>query len=214
MRLVAPPGRVEAGRVLFDGVDVLDLSLEQMQAIRGDRISMIFQQPTSRSTRASGRAPDRRGAEIHRRCSARLGRARAVEMLRRVGIADPERRANAYPHELSGGMAQRVMIAMALASEPELLIADEPTTALDVTIQAQILDLMRRPPATSSARRSCSSPTTSAWWPRWPSGWPSCTPARSWRGDDVRTLFARPAAPVHAGPDRLRAGARPATRTP
>jgi len=144
MRLVPPPGRIEAGRILFDGIDLLALPRSKMGAIRGERISMIFQQPTS-SLNPVFQVGFQVGEvlEIHRNMTRRAARSRAVELLERVGIPDPERRARAYPHEMSGGMAQRVMIAMALACEPELLIADEPTTALDVTIQAQILDLMR-----------------------------------------------------------------------
>jgi oligopeptide/dipeptide ABC transporter ATP-binding protein len=144
MRLVPPPGQIEAGRVLFDGTDLFTLPGSKMAALRGDRISMIFQQPTS-SLNPVFQVGFQVGEvlEIHRNMTRRAARARAVELLERVGIPDAERRAKAYPHEMSGGMAQRVMIAMALACEPELLIADEPTTALDVTIQAQILDLMR-----------------------------------------------------------------------
>jgi peptide/nickel transport system ATP-binding protein len=144
LRLIAPPGRIEAGEVMFDGNDLLKLPAERMRKIRGDRISMIFQQPTSSLNPVMDVGTQiAEVLEIHRRMSERAARARAGEMLRMVGIPDPERRLKAFPHEISGGMAQRVMIAMALALEPELLIADEPTTALDVTIQAQILDLMR-----------------------------------------------------------------------
>ncbi len=144
MRLVAPPGRIEAGQVLFDGRDLLTLSEKEMRELRGDRISMIFQQPTS-SLNPVYDVGMQLGEvlELHRNMRRRAARARAEELLAMVGIPDPKRRIEAFPHELSGGMAQRVMIAMALACEPELLIADEPTTALDVTIQAQILDLMR-----------------------------------------------------------------------
>ena len=144
LRLVAPPGQVEAGQIIFDGQDLLQLSLADMRKLRGDRISMIFQQPTSSLNPVMdvGRQIAE-VLEIHRRMKAGPARKRALELLRMVGIPDPERRLKAFPHEISGGMAQRVMIAMALALEPELLIADEPTTALDVTIQAQILDLMR-----------------------------------------------------------------------
>ena len=144
MQLVARPGRIEAGQVMFDGQDLLKLRPEEMRKVRGERISMIFQQPTSSLNPVwdVGRQIAE-VLELHRGMKRGAARARAGELLRMVGIPDPERRLKNFPHEMSGGMAQRVMIAMALACEPELLIADEPTTALDVTIQAQILDLMR-----------------------------------------------------------------------
>jgi oligopeptide/dipeptide ABC transporter ATP-binding protein len=144
MRLIAPPGRIEAGRILFDGTDLLTLSSDEMRRVRGNRIAMIFQQPTSSLNPVWD--VETQLAEmlrIHRNLRSTAAHDRALELLRMVGIPDPARRLKAFPHELSGGMAQRVMIAMALACEPELLIADEPTTALDVTIQAQILDLIR-----------------------------------------------------------------------
>jgi peptide/nickel transport system ATP-binding protein len=145
MRLIAPPGRVEAGEVTFDGQDLLKISETKMRHIRGNRISMIFQQPASALNPVFNIGFQiGEVLEIHRNMRRRAARGRALELLQMVGIPDPERRLKSYPHEMSGGMAQRVMIAMALACEPELLIADEPTTALDVTIQAQILDLMRR----------------------------------------------------------------------
>jgi oligopeptide/dipeptide ABC transporter ATP-binding protein len=142
--LVGAPGRVEAGEVIFDGRDLLALSTRELRSVRGDRIAMIFQQPQS-SLNPVMRVGDQIGEvlEVHRSMKRGASRKRALELMRLVGIPDPGRRLEAYPHEMSGGMAQRVMIAMALACEPELLIADEPTTALDVTIQAQILDLMR-----------------------------------------------------------------------
>ena len=145
MRLIPRPGRIEAGEILFDGQDLLALKPDEMRRIRGERISMIFQQPTSSLNPVWN--VGRQVAEVlelHRGMKRGPALARAVELLRMVGIPDPERRLRNFPHEMSGGMAQRVMIAMALACEPELLIADEPTTALDVTIQAQILDLIRR----------------------------------------------------------------------
>ncbi len=144
MRLIAKPGRIEAGQILFDGEDLLNLSDERMRGIRGNRISMIFQQPTSSLNpvwNVGNQIEEVLG--IHRGMKGKAARGRALELMRMVGIPDPERRLKAFPHEMSGGMAQRIMIAMALACEPELLIADEPTTALDVTIQAQILDLIR-----------------------------------------------------------------------
>ena len=144
LRLIAPPGRIEAGEVLFDGEDLLRLPERRMRELRGDRISMIFQQPTSSLNPVYDVGMQLAEVlELHRSMNRRSARERAVELLEMVGIPDPRRRLEAFPHELSGGMAQRVMIAMALACEPELLIADEPTTALDVTIQAQILDLIR-----------------------------------------------------------------------
>jgi len=144
MRLIAPPGKIVEGEIWFDGQNLLSLPEKQMIAIRGNRISMIFQQPQT-ALNPVFKVGDQivEVLQIHRQMDRKTAWERAVEMLRLVGIPDPERRAQAYPHELSGGMAQRVMIAMALACEPALLIADEPTTALDVTIQAQILDLMR-----------------------------------------------------------------------
>ena len=144
MRLVAKPGRIDAGEILFDGEDLLKLPGDRMRRIRGNRISMIFQQPTSSLNPVWDVGTQiEEVLRIHRGMKGSAATARALELLKMVGIPDPERRLKAYPHEMSGGMAQRIMIAMALACEPELLIADEPTTALDVTIQAQILDLMR-----------------------------------------------------------------------
>jgi oligopeptide/dipeptide ABC transporter ATP-binding protein len=144
LRLVSEPGKIDSGEIVFDGRNLLELSTHEMTQIRGNRIAMIFQQPTS-SLNPVFKVGDQIAEvlNIHQSLGRSAGKARALEMLRMVGIPDPERRLEAYPHELSGGMAQRVMIAMALACVPDLLIADEPTTALDVTIQAQILDLMR-----------------------------------------------------------------------
>jgi oligopeptide/dipeptide ABC transporter ATP-binding protein len=144
MRLIGVPGKIVEGEILFDGKDLAKLSEHEMGQVRGNRISMIFQQPQS-ALNPVFRVGDQIAEvlTIHKSISKEEGVKQAIELLKMVGIPDPERRAEAYPHELSGGMAQRVMIAMALACAPELLIADEPTTALDVTIQAQILDLMR-----------------------------------------------------------------------
>jgi len=146
MRLVpSPPGRVTAGSIELDGRDLLTLSEREMRSIRGNRISMIFQEPmTSLNPVYTVGAQIVEAVRLHQNKSRREARERAVEMLRLVGIPSPESNADAYPHQLSGGMRQRVMIAMALACEPKLLIADEPTTALDVTIQAQILELLRK----------------------------------------------------------------------
>jgi oligopeptide/dipeptide ABC transporter ATP-binding protein len=144
MGLISQPGRVVDGEVFFDNQDLLKLSDKQMMKIRGNRISMIFQQPQS-SLNPVFRIGDQLTEVLrnHQDISKDEAEKRAIELLMMVGIPEPESRVKSYPHEMSGGMAQRVMIAMALACVPELLIADEPTTALDVTIQAQILDLMR-----------------------------------------------------------------------
>jgi oligopeptide transport system ATP-binding protein len=145
MRLVAPPGRTVAGEVLLRGRDLLKLPEAEMRRCRGEEVAMIFQEPmTSLDPLYPVRDPLSEALLVHRSMGRREVRLKAIELLRSVGIPDPERRVDSYPHELSGGMRQRVMIAVALSCEPSLLIADEPTTALDVTVQAQILDLMRR----------------------------------------------------------------------
>jgi peptide/nickel transport system ATP-binding protein len=144
MRLVDMPGKTVDGEVIFDGEDLLQLPEQEMCHIRGNRLSMIFQQPLSCLNpvfQVGNQVSE--VIEVHEGLGNQVSGQRAVEMLEMVGIPDPDRRSEAYPHELSGGQAQRVMIAMGLACSPELLIADEPTTALDVTIQAQILDMMR-----------------------------------------------------------------------
>jgi peptide/nickel transport system ATP-binding protein len=139
-----PPGRIAGGEILFEGVDLTHLTQGQMRELRGDRISMIFQEPmTSLNPVLTVGEQIVEGVLRHRKISRDAAKDLAIDMLRKVHIPSPEQRFDDYPHRLSGGMRQRVMIAMALACRPKLLIADEPTTALDVTIQAQILDLMR-----------------------------------------------------------------------
>ncbi len=145
MRLVPQPGRIASGRIMFEGKDLLSLPANEMRQIRGSRIAMIFQEPmTSLNPVFTVGDQIMEAMRAHdREASAADLRKRAIAALDRVKIPAPERRFDEYPHQMSGGMRQRVMIAMALACEPELLIADEPTTALDVTVQAQILDLLR-----------------------------------------------------------------------
>ena len=144
IRLLQEPGRIESGKILFQGKDLLALSEEEMRQVRGAGIGFVFQEPMSALNPVM-----KVGAHIaeallvHGLASRRDARGRAIELLRAVKIVDPERRVDDYPHQLSGGMRQRVMMAIALACRPPLLIADEPTTALDVTVQAQILDLLR-----------------------------------------------------------------------
>ncbi|WP_339226416.1 ABC transporter ATP-binding protein [Oceanobacillus sp. FSL K6-2867] len=144
LRLLKEPGKIVGGEIKFKGENLLDKSEASMRKIRGNEISMIFQEPmTSLNPTFTVGQQISEAYKIHQGLNKKQAKARAVEMLKLVGIPSPEKRVNQYPHELSGGMRQRVMIAMALACNPELLIADEPTTALDVTIQAQILDLIK-----------------------------------------------------------------------
>jgi peptide/nickel transport system ATP-binding protein len=153
LRLIAsPPGRIVSGKLSFDGEDLLAKTERQMRELRGNRISMIFQEPmTSLNPVLTVGHQVAETLRLHQKLGRAAAMARAGELLRLVRIPEPERRLRQYPHELSGGMRQRVMIAMALACSPKLLIADEPTTALDVTIQAQILDLMRELKAQTGA---------------------------------------------------------------
>ncbi len=144
LRLVpTPPGRIVSGKIFFQGTDLLGLDESEMLSIRGNRISMVFQEPmTSLNPVFTVGEQIAEVYRYHTDLSKREGRERAIDILKQVGIPSPERRFSDYPHQLSGGMRQRVMIAMALSLSPQLLIADEPTTALDVTIQAQILELI------------------------------------------------------------------------
>ena len=144
LRLVQePPGDIASGRIMFEGRDLLSMPSEELRHIRGNKIAMIFQEPMT-ALNPVFTVGDQIGEvyQLHRNATKKQARANAIDMLGQVGIPAPEKRVDDYPHQLSGGMRQRVMIAMALACNPSVLIADEPTTALDVTVQAQILDLM------------------------------------------------------------------------
>jgi len=150
LRLITPPGRIVAGEVRFAGQDLLAIRDRELRAVRGNRIAMVFQEPsTSLNPVLTVGYQIAESLRVHRGVSRKEARARAIELLRRVRVPSPEERVDAYPHQLSGGMRQRVMIAIALSCDPELLIADEPTTALDVTVQAQILELLRELQASS-----------------------------------------------------------------
>ena len=141
--LPEPPASIEAGEIFFDGRDLLRLPLAELRKIRGSRVAMIFQEPmTSLNPVLTAGVQIEEALEVHTQLDRKARRARVIELLDLVGMPSPERRLRDYPHQLSGGMRQRVMIAMALACQPDVLIADEPTTALDVTIQAQILELI------------------------------------------------------------------------
>jgi len=146
MRLIdEPPGKIESGEIQINGRDLLALSNEEMCAVRGNDIAMIFQEPmTSLNPVITCGRQIAEAVELHQQVSSAEAHNRAIEMLRLVGISAPEQRANEYPHQLSGGMRQRVMIGMGLSCNPQMLIADEPTTALDVTVQAQIMELLAR----------------------------------------------------------------------
>jgi len=145
MRLIYPPGKIESGRMNFDGRDLMKLSLSEMRDIRGNKISMIFQEPMT-SLNPLFRIGEQvsEAIRLHQGLGKKDALERSIEMLKQVGIPSPEKRVHDYPHQLSGGMRQRAMIAMAMSCRPMLMIADEPTTALDVTIQAQILDVIQK----------------------------------------------------------------------
>jgi ABC-type dipeptide/oligopeptide/nickel transport system ATPase component len=188
MGLIRWPGKITGGRILFRGEDLLKKSKQEMKAIRGDRIAMIFQDPATSLNPVL--TIGEQIAEIliyHKNVTRSDAFKKAEEMLEVVRIPDPGRRLREYPHQLSGGMKQRVMIAIALACHPELIIADEPTTALDVTIQSQILDLLKDL-GLNTAPPSCSLLTISASSRKWLTVLQSCTAERCW-GTGIRIRF-------------------------
>ena len=185
MQLIkSPPGEIAGGEIIFrrqkrraETIDIVQLDPKgmEMRSIRGGEISMIFQEPmTSLNPLHTVGRQIAEVVELHQGLGRKESLKVAIDMLDRVRIADPSERVKQYPHQLSGGMRQRVMIALALSCNPSILIADEPTTALDVTIQAQIIDLMEKPCKRTSARPSSSSPTIWAWFRRWLIMWRSC----------------------------------------
>ena len=180
LQLLDGNGYIDSGEIIFDGVDLTKLSRQEMYKVRGNKISVIFQEPmTSLNPVFTIERQISEPFMVHRGMNKKEAAAESVKMLAAVKIPNPEVVAKQYPHQLSGGMRQRVMIAMALACKPKLLIADEPTTALDVTIQAQILNLMnelkREQEHRSSLLRMIWASST-----RWPTMWPSCTADRWW----------------------------------
>jgi energy-coupling factor transporter ATP-binding protein EcfA2 len=194
------PRASPAGEIRFNGTDLLTLPAEAQRAIRGAQISMVFQDALSALnpvfTVGSQIAEMFR---VHRGTSKKEALDKAAELMDRVRIPGPQDRVKDYPHQFSGGMRQRVMIAMALALDPDVLIADEPTTALDVTVQAQIVDLLLDLQRGERDGASCSSPTTSAWWPRPPTASPSCTRAASWRPARSTRCSRTPRTPTPPG---------------
>ena len=197
--LLPPNGQVAGGTIDFGGQDLLTLPPDALRRLRGDRIAMIFQDPM---TSLNPVYPvGRQVAEVlrlHRGLDRKAAKARTVDLFHQVGIPDPAARYGAYPRQLSGGLRQRVMIAMAMACEPELLIADEPTTALDATIQARSSGSWGTCAGTT-ARPSSSSPTTWGWWPSCATTSTSCTPGRSWRPRRPSTSSAPPGTPTPQG---------------
>lgn len=191
-----PPGRIESGSAMLDGTDLLRCPEKELRAIRGKRISMIFQDPmTSLNPYLTIGEQVAEPLVIHEGAGKKEARTRALEQLALAGIPDAEQRMDAYPHQFSGGMRQRVMIAMALITRPEILIADEPTTALDVTVQKQVLDLIKNFSRTW-APPSSSSRMTSAWCANTRTASTSCMQAASWKAPRRRSFWNIPGMPT------------------
>ena len=194
LRLIDPPGRIEAGEILFDGEDLTKKSEDELRAVRGGEIAMVFQDPMTslNPVYTIGRQMDEM-LQLHTDLDEPARRARCVRMLEDVGISRGGKRLDAYPHQFSGGMRQRVVIAIALLAGSRLIIADEPTTALDVTVQSQILKLMRRQICRARRGHDPRSPTTSQWCRKWPTGSWFSIAARSSSADARKTsLPTRP----------------------
>jgi ABC-type dipeptide/oligopeptide/nickel transport system ATPase subunit len=198
--LPEPAGRITGGRIVLDSKDLTALPEVDMRGIRGRRIAMIFQEPmTSLNPVLSVGKQIGETLRQHHGLKGRVGRERVLDLLDAVGIPDVRQRIDAYPHQLSGGMKQRIMIAIALAGEPDLLIADEPTTALDVTIQAQVLELLQKlQQDTHMAIMLITHDTTWASSPAWPTGPRSCTPGNWSRRPHVTASSVTPATPTAA----------------
>ncbi len=194
----SPPGKITGGKVLFHGEDLVAASEKRMRELRGAKIAMIFQEPmTALNPVLTIGWQIEEALKLHQKKLSKAERKkRVIEMLEKVGFPSPEQRVKQFPHQLSGGLRQRAMIAMALACNPEILIADEPTTALDVTVQAQVLDGSSPSCAKTSGPRSSSSLTTWAWWPRCVTTWWSCTRRRWSRPARSRTSSTSPRTPT------------------
>ena len=208
-----PPGKIEGGSVTYRGHDLLAMSEEEMQHVRGNDIAMIFQDPMTslNPVYKIGRQVGE-GLRLHRGYSKQEALKRATELLDLVGIPEPEKRVNQYPHQFSGGMRQRVMIAMALACDPDILIADEPTTALDVTIQAQIIELMQEMQE-KNGNAIIMITHDLASWPTWPIRSWSCTPVTRWSSAPPTRSSTRAATPTPGASSARSPSRRPTRRS-